>query len=235
MEAGNDWQGITSAQLLAFLDGSFTAMPEMNGWYFKYTTVNITDPIDDDTETRPISDVKTWALPEITSEAGERIQIPLEDGEYFASLQLCYDGDADLSHENNTVDGGVIWYMKDIGYHRMSVNPYNDAAIRIKDYVYSSINLRSKVEAQHIRRPVVQDPVTHLGCKIKASPSGCIFYPVYSPEALYIVSKTTGMDIVEYSLSDMSERSMPKIMTESDSLSQILVEPHRPRHSPRYL
>ena len=58
---------------------------------------------------------------------------------------------------------------------------------------------------------------------------------VNNAQALLVVVKTVRVKLVEHSLSCVPERRVPEVVTQRNCLCQVLVEPHRPRHSPRYL
>ena len=82
---------------------------------------------------------------------------------------------------------------------------------------------------------VVHDAVTHLVCKIETLT--VVFQHVHHAQRLLAMTETALIRHLsgKSALARMTERGMPKIVTESDGLGEILVQSQRPRYPARYL
>ena len=102
-------------------------------------------------------------------------------------------------------------------------------------YTVTDLDDLSLQSHRHAFTSVIEDAVSYLECKVEAASPCSLLNTVNCPEALYIMSKTAGMNPVENCLSDMTERSMSKIMTESYCFCKIFIICQDPCDSPRNL
>ena len=127
---GAGFNGIDNSQALAFLTGAFTAREKLVGWTFSYTTLQHPEGL---SYTVKADDV-------------DRTVRLLETGDYFRTLSLSYVGDADLSHTGETDTRTVLWLMDNIGYRRLTENPFTGAPITVAaDYSIGTVTLNASV------------------------------------------------------------------------------------------
>ena len=82
---------------------------------------------------------------------------------------------------------------------------------------------------------VVEYAIPHLICEVKSPPSGSVLDDINCTQALLIVNESAGVYPVKDFFADMSERSVPEIMTECDSFCKVLIIGKDPGNSTGYL
>ncbi len=129
----NGMQDGYGSEAIAFLTGGFVATPAMSGWTFTYSTNQ--------------RGGATYTVPVLTTDTA--IQIPLNEGEYFRSLSMRYEGDFSTAHKS---DGGPwvpndtdtrIDMMKNIKMRYLDRNPFTGEKLKVSiDYFGVAIQLR---------------------------------------------------------------------------------------------